>query len=198
MSLWWDYIPLFLLIQVLSGHGCFAVCLRRFPIHNSGSCMQCGFSPDNTEGGFFHCDAWKNWRRQTCVEIHVKELRTDNLVDTVLLSLRFWILISRFITLKMSTRKSEERTRQRLPTPWRLKNDVARLKVCRWTGLQNWRAKQAGSGRSQYDPCMWCPDWQAIDARSLRRYIFYFTLRGWSSFIISLSIGTTIFLTIIL
>lgn len=103
--------------QILTGHGCFSAYLKRFKIQDSDCCAQCGHSPDNAEHGFFRCDAWENWRRQTCAEIGVDELSPENLVERMLLSPDSWTVISRLMSRIMGTRESEERLRQMQPTP---------------------------------------------------------------------------------
>lgn len=99
----------FYMTQVLTRHSCFASYLKRFHIQDAYSYAKCGFMSD----GFFHCDAWENSRRQTCVEIGTDKIRPENLVDFLLSSLHSWSLISNLIKSIMQTRESEERNRQR-------------------------------------------------------------------------------------
>lgn len=101
--------------QVLSVHGCFAAYLNRFGIQESTVCEQCGVVPDDAEHGVFHCDAWTSWRRTACIELGTTELTPDNLVDTMLSSVKSWAMVSDLIRRIMSTRESEERRRQRRP-----------------------------------------------------------------------------------
>jgi len=68
------------LTQVLSGHGCFGQYLNRFHLLESDACAQCGHAPDTPKKAIFECDAWENWRLQTCGELEVEELRADNVI----------------------------------------------------------------------------------------------------------------------
>lgn len=105
----------FHIAQVLTGHGCFGSYLHRFHLQDTDICAQCGYTPDNVEHGVFHCDAWENWRRQTCGDIGVPEIRPDNLIELMLSSPTRWKIMGSLITRIMMTREKDERTRQRQP-----------------------------------------------------------------------------------
>lgn len=76
----------FHITQVITGHGCFVSYLKRFNIQESDECAQCGFAPDNSEHGFFQCDAWENWRRQASAELSIEALTPENQMETMLSS----------------------------------------------------------------------------------------------------------------
>lgn len=101
--------------QVLSGHGCFGSYLHRFHLAESDACAQGGHSPDDPNHAIFQCDAWENWRRQTCAVIGIEELRADNFIPQLMASKDNWKLISSMVTRIMTTREKEERRRQMQP-----------------------------------------------------------------------------------
>lgn len=103
------------LTQVLSGHGCFGSYLHRFHLLDSDEWAQCDHTPDDPEHAIFMCDAWANWRYQTCGELDVEELRADNFIELMISSMERWKSIARLITRIMSTREEEERRCQRQP-----------------------------------------------------------------------------------
>lgn len=103
------------LTQVLSGHGCFGSYLHRFHLLDSDACAQCGHSPDDPEHAIFKCDAWENWRLQTCGELEVEELRADNLIQLMTSTPEKWKLIAKLVSRIMVTREREERRRQHQP-----------------------------------------------------------------------------------
>jgi len=103
------------LTQVLSGHGCFGSYLHRFHLLDSDACAQCGYSPDDPEHAIFQCDAWENWRVQTCGELEVEELRADNLIQLMTSTPERWKLIVRLVSRIMVTRERDERRRQHQP-----------------------------------------------------------------------------------
>lgn len=91
----------------------------------------------------------------------------------MLLSFHSWTLRSRLMTLIMSAREFEKRARQRLPVL-----EPRRIMQLGWrfygrTAFQDQMPKQAGSGRSLYDPYVRCLDWWVIQARSWRMEAHY-------------------------
>ncbi|CAI6367653.1 unnamed protein product [Macrosiphum euphorbiae] len=105
----------FHLSQVLTGHGCFGEYLHRFGKTDSDSCALCGTAPDDTEHAVFNCDAFHNWRTETCVYLGVDQLSPDNLVNNMLRSSADWQRVSSLIERIMRTREQEERARQQAP-----------------------------------------------------------------------------------
>jgi len=112
-------------------------------------------APDDAEHGFFRCDAWENWRRQTCVGMEVDEIVPDNLVDIMLSSPTRWTRTTRLISKIMSTREKEERERQRPLSRWRPTSTwhrdrrayPAESRIGVSTRVWDRRARQAGSWR---------------------------------------------------
>lgn len=100
------------LTQFLSGHGCFGSYLHRFKLLDSDNCAQCGHSPDDPEHAILRCDAWENWRRQTCAELGIEELCVENFIPLMMASKGNWQGMMNLVTKIMSTRELEERRRQ--------------------------------------------------------------------------------------
>ncbi|XP_012285636.1 uncharacterized protein LOC105702561 [Orussus abietinus] len=54
----------FHLTQALSGHGCFAVYLKKIGRGEDGQCDHCNSEPDDAEHTLVRCTAWEEGRRQ--------------------------------------------------------------------------------------------------------------------------------------
>ncbi|KAE9525682.1 hypothetical protein AGLY_014209 [Aphis glycines] len=74
----------FHLCQVLTSHGYFNEYLLKYYRRESGECTQCGATPDSAEHAVFACDAWHNWRRETCGYLEVDQLTPDNMIGLML------------------------------------------------------------------------------------------------------------------
>lgn len=83
-------------IQMLSGHGCFAVDLKRFGKLESSECWFCGDPVYDVIHTVFSCDAWHSRRRQAEVTMET-DLNPGNLIPTMLISKEKWSTVSDMI-----------------------------------------------------------------------------------------------------
>jgi len=101
----------FLTTQILSGHGCFGVYLRRIKKKDSDLCHHCNMSPDSAEHTLVECPAWDEERLQLRGATGVA-ITVDNLVPTMLLSAANCKATKDFARAVMLRKEADERARE--------------------------------------------------------------------------------------
>lgn len=97
------------LTQVLTGHGAFGVYAYRIGKDTSDKCAYCG-GTDTVAHTIFVCNRWRE-KRGVVKQRLGKEIRSDNLVDTMMESKQSWEEVHQMIRDIMRNKEKEMRTR---------------------------------------------------------------------------------------
>ncbi|XP_008181211.1 uncharacterized protein LOC103308853 [Acyrthosiphon pisum] len=106
----------FHLTQLLSGHGCFGVYLRKIGKEETDVCHHCHLVADSAEHTLMKCVAWDEDRRQL-QRVIGNTVTVENMVPALLHSSESWQAVKEFTRSVMSTKEEAERSRERAGRP---------------------------------------------------------------------------------
>lgn len=103
--------------QLLTGHGCFGVYLKRIGKENDERCHHCNSIRDDAEHTIFHCPAWNVERGNLRASLDTDHLTAERMVPSMLLSPTHWSAWATFARSVLGVKEDEERTRRRANQP---------------------------------------------------------------------------------
>ncbi|XP_070529992.1 uncharacterized protein [Cardiocondyla obscurior] len=107
--------PSFHAAQVLSGHGCFSVYLRRIGREETEVCFHCGVSRDDAQHTLERCSAWEQ-EREVLVGKVGQDLSLPALVQVLVDNEEAWKTFLTFCSQVMQQKEDAERQRRGQPT----------------------------------------------------------------------------------
>lgn len=100
------------LTQFLTGHGCFQSYLAVVKNLENRNCLYCNIEEDDSEHTFFRCSNWKA-EREKVEEALGCTMTPENVIDKMLQSEKYWVLINTFIRRIQQAKEKKEKEEER-------------------------------------------------------------------------------------